>query len=278
MYMPPNPFTQPYQVKPEDKDFLTLAANLQVNYQDLRSANPYIQSLSQGQMVNVPGTTPSPNAGLVANVMQHQTAIQQANAPTPKIAGVSTSISGIPKPPSQAYNAYGPNRGPNGASLAAPASAYAGYQDFAQRQGVKNLSPDAALNQWATTQTLPPDLDPSVADYLISQGADPALIQQAMQKGAQEAAKITVTDPLAGTPGHYYVDETTAPHVGTIITRKDGTRRWLLKDKNGRLYYSKVGQNRRGRAARQAARVQQVVPSITSPDAPMTALNVILGS
>lgn len=49
----------PYQVTEDDKDFLTLAANLNVDYNQLRAANPYVQSLSQGQFINIPNLSPS---------------------------------------------------------------------------------------------------------------------------------------------------------------------------------------------------------------------------
>jgi hypothetical protein len=97
---------------------------------------------------------------------------------------------------------------------------------------------------------------------------------------AQKAAMTN--DPLAGQPGHYYVDEKTAPFVGQIITRADGSRRRLLTDKNGRLFYGKIGQNRRGREKRRAQRLAleqaQIVPTPELRDAPVTALNVIMGS
>lgn len=164
-------FNSPYQVQANDKDFLTLAANLGANYNQLRAANPYVQSLSQGQWLNVPQTT--------------------------------------------------------------------GYLQSEKGPGI------------GTPQTTRP----------------PAL-------GAG--------DPLAGTAGHYYVDEKTAPLVGQIITRADGSRRRLLTDKNGRLYYGKIGQNRRGREKRRAQRLAleqaQIVPTPEVRDAPVTALNVIMGS
>jgi hypothetical protein len=302
--MPPSPFTQPYQVKPEDKDFLTLAANLQMNYQDLRAANPYVQSLSQGQYVNVP----APNAGLVANVTQHQQAIQQANmVPLPAPSATSgqgltwiqraaamrsTGNPSVPEPagnitvpPSAAYNAYGPNRGRNasnpstsnritGRGMGIDPRLYQAYKDLAEQiengeaPGVVPASNLGLLG--ATPQSMVAAgyvLDPKTGNYVAP--------------GSAGRPAGAVTDPLAGQPGHYYVDEKTAPLVGQIITLADGRKRRLLTDKNGRLYYGKQGVNRRARARRQErlARLQAgVVPSPENRDAPMTALNVILAS
>lgn len=46
-----------YQVQEQDKDLLTLAANLNVDYNKLKEANPFTKSISPGQFINVPTNT-----------------------------------------------------------------------------------------------------------------------------------------------------------------------------------------------------------------------------
>ncbi len=272
-----------YQVKAEDKDFLTLSANLGMDYSTLRAANPYVQSLSQGQYINLPAAagrpTPSP-AGVVSR------ATGGLASPLPRFSQGPTAPA--PITPNAQANAWLARV--SGSSPTAPQGAGESYADYAQRAGARALNAEAALNQFMTTGTLPPDLNPNVISMLVAQGADPTKIQQAMTKGAQEAA--TSTDPLAGSPGHYYVDEKTAPFVGQIIKLRNGQRRRLLTDKNGRLYYAKPNASRgsyRRRAANQAeataataaaaaAAAAAALAAQVRGDNAVTTLNVILGS
>ena len=290
--------TSSYQVTEDDKDFLTLAARLNVNYNQLKAANPYVQSLSQGQFINVPGGAVSPEAQLEAQREFTEAAQQKFGQPGYKppqsrslvVNAAAQGFADRQRAPVPAYPMVTPNAQAN-AWLAgqptpnAPASTNTGYFKERTQAGV-----DAALNQFATTGTLPPNLSMEIEQQLIAQGADPAKLQQAKQKGAQTAAQAN--DPLAGTPGHYYVDEKTAPFVGQIITLRDGSRKRLLTDKNGRLYYAKPTMSRRGYAKRAARRRAQAGPTaaqlaahhaaelaaLVRGDNAVTSLNVVMGA
>jgi hypothetical protein len=126
---------------------------------------------------------------------------------------------------------------------------------------------------------LPSNIPSDVMAAMIAQGANPAVIKKLQEQGAAQQAP-GANDPLAGTAGHYYVDETTQPLLGRIIFVR-GKRRRLMADKDGRLYYIKPGQSRRRRAQirqilrdRNAAQLQQ--PEVRGNMT--TALSVILGS
>lgn len=54
------PLYNSYQVQEQDKDLLTLAARLGVDYQTVKLANPSITSISQGQFINLPAGGPPP--------------------------------------------------------------------------------------------------------------------------------------------------------------------------------------------------------------------------
>ncbi|RPI95505.1 MAG: hypothetical protein EHM40_02825 [Chloroflexi bacterium] len=245
---------KPYQVSADDKDFLTLSANLGVDYQALRAANPYVQSLSQGQFINVPSGTLT-GASALGTDPGAVASFEQAVIPRPtNLASGTGGASGTATLRRAAAPPVTPNAQANewlarvsGKTPAKPAG-NTPYTDYAQRAGAQALNADAALNQFATTGTLPAGLNQNVINFLISQGADPALVQKAMVGGAQ--AEAFSNDPLAGTPGHYYVDEKTAPFVGQNITLKDGSKRLLLSDKNGRLYYAQPGQSKYRQAKR----------------------------
>jgi hypothetical protein len=153
----------------------------------------------------------------------------------------------------------------------------------AYRQQERITNQVTALDQFFQANGyLPSNIPSDVMAAMIAQGANPAVIKQAQEAGAgQSQAPGAASDPLAGTPGHYYVDETTAPFVGQIITVR-GRRRRLLADKDGRLYYAKPGQSRRRRAQiRQILRDRANAAQIQQPEVRgnmATALSVILGS
>ena len=302
----------PYQVKQEDKDFLTLAANLGVDYNRLRQANPYVQSISTGQYINMPVSSPNPNnvfapavnAGSVTgsnvyrapvsnqsamNAFRQQETFYNRAPPTPRPSNPAVLNQGVI--PSVAFIGRFEDGSPVPASTANPSAMTA----FRTQENITNQV--TALDQfYQQNGYLPPNIPPAVKAAMIAQGANPAAIQQAQQAGVGQSPTGAASDPLAGTPGHYYVDEQTAPFVGRIIT-VNGKRRILRADKEGRLYYQKPGQSKRGRAinrdrrreaavaqqaaqAAAAAAAQQVLPTpdVNYRDAPVTALSVVLGS
>lgn len=278
--MPP----RPYQVREEDKDFLTLSANLGVDYSQLRQANPYVQSLSQGQFINVPRpSAQQSHAALVANVQQHQQAIQPPTTPamtagaSAGAGALSPSFSNTFSSPAAAQSGTPPGV-LNYSQLAASSANPSAMSAFRQEQYVTNQV--TALDQFFQQNGyLPANIPSDVMAAMIAQGANPAQIKQLQEQGAA-AQTPGASDPLSGTPGHYYVDETTAPFVGRVIIVR-GKKRILRTDKDGRLYYQKIGQSRRGRAInrqRRAAAAAAAVAPAAAEGNMVTALNVVLGS
>ena len=83
------PLPNQYQVQETDKDLMELAARTKTSYQTLKNLNPYINSISQGQVINVPsgfGTTPNPMfATTPTNLNQGGVPSQFGPQPPPEI-------------------------------------------------------------------------------------------------------------------------------------------------------------------------------------------------
>lgn len=266
-------FTNPYQVREEDKDFLTLAANLGTDYSQLRQANPFVQSLSTGQYINVPkapglsaplGPTPAANInqyGGTGSTPYGPQAPQTSRLGAPYGPGYRSQPSFSPVP-----------SGITGRGMGIDPKLYSLYKDLAKQIEAGTPPTNIPASNLALLGTTSQKL--TAAGYVFD-----AKTNSYKAPGAVSGLP-TVSDPLAGSPGHYYVDETTAPLVGTVITRADGTHRRLLMDKNGRLFYGKIGASRRGKEARRR-RAAAAAAAATGGDITgnmTTALSVVLGS
>lgn len=73
-------FPNPYQITDEDDDLLTTANNLGIPYEALVAANPNIQSVSQGQYINVPSVNAN-NPLFNPNDPTEQMSISGSNEP-----------------------------------------------------------------------------------------------------------------------------------------------------------------------------------------------------
>lgn len=97
-----DPFNQQqeYQVKPQDRDLLTLAANLNVPFKELKAANPDIKSISTGQYIKVPtvikakpGTVKVPTGSFLAGGPKNPVALGVVpNMPKINPAAISPQV------------------------------------------------------------------------------------------------------------------------------------------------------------------------------------------
>lgn len=276
---------QPYQVTAQDKDLATLSANLGIDYNAVKEANPYISSVSEGQYISIPsgsfsgatigagGSSTTTNADRFAEYQAQQILSSQ------QVNYSDLAAKGAQRVKLQSYQ---PPNGINYSQLAGKLTSStpnvgntaSSYSDLAAKSGIQSVKNINILksNFQSAYASNNPDLLPTNIT-----------MQQAIAAGVSQDFILNNYDPQPnGTyspkgyvqkqPGSFYVDEKTKPFLGKVIT-VNGKQKRLMTDKNGKLYYADPGL--RGRNRQEEVRRYAVAPR---SDAPSTVLNVILGS
>lgn len=268
--------TQPYQVQETDRDLLTLAEKLKLDYPTLKAANPSITSISPGQFINRPlqQTSPVLSNSSMTGVEEIQTGSFLGGnnlAPT-----VNTGYYQRTPDPQSLYRAYLPSGygtmtpsgqggvpDPNGA--VSPGGANRGPSPIViQAYQLKNT-----LANITDPSQLPPSLDPSL---VAAAGYTPAKMLEAgysLQNGKWVRS-------ASGVPGAQTNNNWETNDALRLIT-------WKRNAKNKRnrfqttLKWAKNAWKRKKLAAKGHGRTEPGVVDIRM-DTPSTTLDLILGS
>lgn len=258
--------TQPYQVKPTDKDLLTIAAQQGLNYPDLKALNPSITSISTGQYINVPKTfgPPAPSQPVAPSVPASFVPAMNYNGPLPK---TQTQTYGPPKPPPQmpissqaSPYAFGP-QGTQSNQSNSPALPYVVSHDnfLVQVSNLKNTMENAT-----DPSQLPSTVVPSMAN---AAGYTP---EQMLSAGYQMKN------------GNWVKVDTSAPGNGGGGNQPFDPQKYLVRNRqyahNERnRYWTTLAQKQNAYKRAKHGRRTQPVNDVRA-DTPSTTLDVILGS
>ena len=289
----PLPGFTPYIYKSGD-DPVKLAQQNGIPTQTLLNANLGGTPFSTGQNINIPlNNMPTQGLGLPLRTPTYNT----------NYSGYSSSQAALTSIPQSTFGFSGyPGVSPLGVGTASQQASQASQGILRGQSRGEEISfryQQAATNQLLQTfrsGQLPTNLTVQQIQQAKDAGMDVSAIAQYYTMGEDGTFQINdagkaasgpstqqygASDPNAGTPGHYYVDEKTAPLVNRVI-RVNGKQKILRADKNGRLYYDKVGQNRSGReinrqreAAAQAAQAAQTAAPAAQVDSYVVANDFI---
>lgn len=275
---------QPYQVTAQDKDLATLAANLGMDFQAVQQANPYINSISEGQYITVPTTAPNiaPTVNAIGNIVPAATVptgsflagggtsalgfkaatVQPSLMAAKEGAGITTSIGGFQTPATGTGSGL-PKKNPDPYLAGLETQAVIGSFGNAYSKNDPSLLPQTMTKeQWKDA-----GIDPNtISEYYDMQKDGTYKLKGSLGQTAQQQQQ-------ANNPGAHYVDDKTKPLVGKELII-NGKRRILRADKNGRLYYEKP--NNRKDNDWDGVLVKPIKPP--RADAPSTVLNIVLGS
>ena len=294
----PNP--NEYQVQNNDKDLMELAARTNTPYQTLKNLNPYINSISQGQVINVPSgfgqTTP-------LDIGQKQPLDLNTLAPKPGGAPFMTAFqaqqSGYASPgivPNQ-YRPVQPGAFPNQTqAMLTPGNKPPTQNKNAPIYSGMQAAPMALLQQLTNAQSADdlPDVV-SLADFKKTG----MTLEQAFAAGYKLENGMLTLNPAGtagqqtqqnGTPEQNFAANMAAQkelmekyryYKGKYVKIKDLVRQGRLDLRTGREYDQPMRRNRHGRLVR-ADRPQAETPQspleTVRPDTPSVTLDLILGS
>lgn len=306
-------FPTPYQIKEEDEDLLTTANNLGVPYDLLTQANPNIQSVSQGQFINVPNlltgniptNVPSSAGGLMA--------VSGSNAPyrgQPEAVSLyGSSIGGVgaignmgqniplptsPGTPNTPQIGFTP---PNPGAIPAPTPQQIKDTPVAGR--LLALAEQEQLNKLQTSlvnATSPDQLPPNVpAIDAFKLGYTPEDMKQAgyvFYRGTYKKAEVasvnaTPSVVTAGTPqstrttdefGNAWNPATAQTDVYGGRFVQEGAKRWR-RTSGGRFVQEGASGGRWRKTGSASSRGGQTTPQpIIRSDTPSTTLDLVLGT
>lgn len=302
------PTLNEYQVQEEDKDLATLATRMNTSYQTLKTLNPYITSISTGQIVNVPfsfGQVKMPNQAYGFGAGQPNQGVQQppiGPQPVQQFRGpyvgqgtyLPAAIPGGPGP-----SLYGqsekfgkqPSTTPAGTTLGpqlgetAAAALTATLSNAKSANDLPAFIPMADFNRtgWTLEQALE-------AGYILSNGM---LVKSSAVGGpgapgggvltAQNAPGVSLEQRYAANMAvQKQLMESYRWYKGKYVKVGDLVRQGRLNLRTGRTYDQPMRRNAKGKLvpANRPAAVQTPPSPLETvrPDTPSVTLDLILGT